>query len=113
MPSSKQQTPRRFESVWGVYSARNRKPEPDCLRSGREVSGENAPDQFSVHIGQTHIAAAEAVGQALVIDAEQMQQSCVQVVHLYLVFDREVAVFIGGPVNGARLDAAPRQPDRE
>ena len=75
------------------------------------MSGQDPGDDLAVHVGQPHVAAAEAVGQPLVVDAQQMQHRGVQVVDLDLVFDGVVAVVVGGAVDGAALDAAAGQPD--
>ena len=68
---------------------------------------------IAMHVGQPHVAAAEAEGQALVVDAEQVQHRGVQVVNLDLVLDGFVAVIVGGAVDRAAFDAAAGQPDGE
>src|SRR5439155_3547235 len=73
--------------------------------------GQDALDHLAVHVGQAHIAAAEAEGELLVIDAEQAEHGGMQVVNLHLVVDDIVAVVVGRAVDGAALDAAARQPD--
>ncbi len=75
------------------------------------MSSQDPRNHLAVHVGQPHVAAAEAVGQSLVVDAQQMQHRRVQVVDLDLVFDGVVAVVVGGAVDGAALDAAAGQPD--
>ena len=67
---------------------------------------------FAVDVGQPHVAAAEAIGQPLVVDAQEVQHRGVQVVDLDLVLDGVVAVVVGGAVDRAALDAAAGQPDR-
>ena len=52
-------------------------------------------NDVAVHVGQAHVAAAEAEGQPRVVDAEQVQHRGVQVVDLDLVLDRLVAVLVG------------------
>ena len=70
-------------------------------------------DDFAVDVGQAHVAAAEAVGESLVIDAQEVQDRGVEVVDLDLVLDGVVAVVVGGAVDGAAFDPAAGQPDGE
>src|SRR5262245_17783311 len=74
---------------------------------------QNVPDHFPVHVGQPHIAAAETIGKFFVVHAQQVQHSGVEIIDFDLVLDREIAVFVSGPINGAALDAATRQPNGE
>jgi hypothetical protein len=62
-------------------------------------------------VGQAEVAAAATVGQRGVVDAEQVQDGGVQVVHR-LVDCREAEV-VGGAVGDAALDAAAGEPHRE
>ena len=52
-------------------------------------------------VGEAVVAAAGAVGQFLVIDAEQMQHRGPEVVDRVDVFDGVIAELIGGAVNRA------------
>ena len=63
-----------------------------------------------VHVGQAEVAALEAVGQPLVVDAEQVQHRGVQVVDVDDVLDGVVAELVGRAVGDAALDAAAGQP---
>ena len=56
-----------------------------------------------MNIGQAEIAAGVAVGESLVVEAEQVQDRGVQVVDVDLVLDRVEAEFVGGAVDVARL----------
>ena len=67
----------------------------------------------ALHIGQPQVAAAVAVGQLLVIEAEQVQDGRVQVVDVDPALDALAAVVVGGAVAKPRLHAAAGQPDRE
>ena len=67
----------------------------------------------AVHVGQAEVAAGVAVGQPLVIEAQQVQDRRVQVVDVDLVLDGVVAVVVGRAVAEAALDAAAGQPHRE
>ena len=79
------------ESRVGVYRGINRVPaavgtsllrnlaRPTCLSMGS--LGKDALDNMSMNVGETHVTAAVANGQAFVVEAEQMQDRGVQVVH--------------------------------
>src|SRR5579884_432854 len=63
----------RLGDIWrGCPRCRRKLPNP-ASRAETRRSGENLLDDFAMHIGQAHIAAAEAHSQALVIDTEQVQ----------------------------------------
>ena len=47
---------------------------------------------LTVHVCKPHVAAAETVGQALVVHTQQMQDRRVQVMDLDLVFDGVITV---------------------
>ena len=77
------------------------------------LSCENLADDVSTDVGQAEIAAGVAIGQLLVVQAQQVQDRRVQIVDVDLVFDGVIAVFVGGAVAHARLHAAAGQPHRE
>ena len=63
---------------------------------------------LSGHVGKPEIASAEPVGQAFVIDAEQVHDGGVEIVDVHrlrFVFE-VVAVVVGGAVFDAAFDAA-------
>src|ERR1043165_4469710 len=64
----------------------------------------------SSQIGQPKLAAAEAIGQAFVIDAEAVQDRRVQVVDVDVILGDVVAVLVGAAVDDAALDAAASEP---
>ena len=66
-----------------------------------------------MHVGQTKIAAGVAVGQLLVIEAQQVQDRRVQVVDVNAALDRVPAKLVGGSVDVARFDAAASEAHRE
>ena len=68
---------------------------------------------FAIDIGQANIAAAEAEGQSLVIEPEQVEDRRMQVMDLDLILHNFIAVLIGGAVDGAAFDAAAGQPATE
>ena len=59
------------------------------------------------------VAALELVGQALVIDAELMEQRRVEIVHADRILGDVVTEIVRGAVGDAGLDAAARHPDGE
>ena len=56
----------------------------------------------AVDVGQAEVAAGVAVGQPLVVEAEQVQDRGVQVVDVDLVLDGVVAVVVGARRSGGR-----------
>ena len=67
----------------------------------------------AVHVGEPEVAAGVAVGEAFVVQAEEMEYGGVEVVNADGVFDGVVAKVIGGPVHRARLHAAAGEPEGE
>ena len=59
-------------------------------------------DDAAVHVGQAEVAAAVAVRQLLVVEAQQVQDRRVQVVDVDPVLDRLEAELVGRPVGRAR-----------
>ena len=55
------------------------------------MSGQDLFDDVSVNIGESEVATLESVGQAFVVDPEQMQHGCVQVVDMDFIFYGTVA----------------------
>src|SRR4051812_43646699 len=62
-------------------------------------------------IGEAKIASAETECQALVIDAQQVQDRGVQVMHSANAINGVHAHFIGGAVDGSAFGAAAGEPD--
>src|SRR5262249_40644326 len=83
----------------------------DCKRCSG--SREDRVDDLAVDVSQTVVAAGVAVGQALVIDAQEMQDRGVEVVDMDLVLDGVPAEFVGGPVCEPAAHAAAGHPHRE
>src|SRR5439155_2970923 len=73
---------------------------------------QDTPNHFTVDVGETEVAALEPVGEPFVVDAEAVQNRCVEIVNVYRVFEDVVTELVGLAVTDARLDAAPRHPDR-
>src|SRR6185437_12017825 len=68
---------------------------------------------FAMHIGQAHIAAAEPNGQALMVDAEQVQHGRMQIVNRYFVFDGFVTILIGRAISHPAFGSASSHPNRK
>jgi hypothetical protein len=69
--------------------------------------------QFAADIGETVVAAFEAVGEAFVVDADEMKDGRMEVVDVHRIADDVVAELIRLTEHDARLNAAARHPDRE
>ena len=70
--------------------------------SGPQGSGDDVMNDVAFDIGQAKVAAGIAVGEAFVIEAEQVQNRGVQVVDVHLVLGGVVAVVVGACRNGSR-----------
>src|ERR1700722_14274317 len=77
------------------------------------LSCEKFVDDVAVDIREAKVAALEAIGQLLVIEAEQMQNGGVQIMHVDFVLAGIEAKIIRSAEGDARLDAAARHPDAE
>ena len=66
-------------------------------------------NDLPVDVGQSEVTPGIAIGQALVIESQQVKQSGVEIVHVDLVLDRLVAELVGGAVGEAGLDATSSQ----
>ena len=76
-------------------------------------SGDQFVDDVAVHVGQAEVAAGVAVGELLVVEAQQVQDRGVQVVDVDRVLDGLEAELVGRAVDVAALDAAAGQPHGE
>ncbi len=66
-----------------------------------------------MHVGQPEVAALVAVGQPGMIEAKQMQDRGVQVMHVDSVLDDIESEFVRFAEHESRLDSAAGQPHRE
>ncbi len=64
-------------------------------------------------VREAEIAPGISVGEMFMIKPEQVEDGCVQVVHVNLLLDGLEAQLVGGPVDVAALDSAPGHPHRE
>src|SRR6516162_260682 len=78
-----------------------------------DMSGENLLHDMPMHVRQPEVAAAEAVRQAFVVDAQKVQDGGVQIVHRADALSDVHAEVVGGAVDNASLDAAAGEPDAE
>ena len=76
-------------------------------------SGEDLSDDLAADVCQAEIAARVAEGQALVIQAQEVQDRGLQIVDVDRVFDDVKTQIVGGAIERARLDAAAGHPHRE
>src|SRR5262245_64905014 len=66
-----------------------------------------------VHVRQPKVAAAVAIGEPQVVEAQEVQNGGVQVVDADAIFDGAVADLVGGAVMDAAFDAGAGEPDAE
>src|SRR6516165_11015654 len=76
------------------------------MPSLQQLVGELA---FAANVGETLLPALEQEGQPFVVQAEQLQDSRVQVVDVDTILDGAEAEFVGGANDLSALDAAARQ----
>lgn len=70
-------------------------------------------NNMTMHVRQAEVTAGVAECKSFVVEAQQMQDRGMQVVHVNSLFDRIPAEFVSGSVNIAALDAAAGQPHGE
>ena len=68
---------------------------------------------FAVDVGEAEVAAGVAEGEFFVVQAEQVEDGGVEIVHVEFVFDGLISPFVGGAVSVARPDSAAGQPNGE
>ena len=66
---------------------------------GLHSSGKNSPHQLSMHIGQPVLASLVLEGQLLVVDAQQMENRRIEVMHMDRVLCNVVAEIIGAAMH--------------
>ena len=67
---------------------------------------QHALDEFTVDVSKAELAALVAEGEALVVDAEEVQQGGVEVVDVDGIFGDGVSEFVGLAVDVAGFGAA-------
>src|SRR5437016_9096363 len=87
------------------------------LRTRRTIlgtaSGKNPTDDMPVHVGEAHIAAAEAVCEFFVIESEKLKDRGVEVEHFGDILHRMHADLVGRTVDQSAFQSPTRHPDRE
>ena len=76
-------------------------------------SREDLLHEFAMHVGEAEITAGVAVGEALVVDAEEVKDGGVDVVDIDGSFDGEVAEVVEHAVAGAGTQTSAGHPDGE
>src|SRR5438309_2832805 len=71
--------------------------------------GEDVVHHATVNVGQPEVAAAVAVGEFLVVNAQQVKNGGVEVMDVHGLIDGVHAEIVGGAVHHAALDAAAGQ----
>ena len=77
------------------------------------TSSDDVSHHSAGHIGEAEITSGIAVRESLVIQAQQVQDRRVQVVHVHSTLNRLVTDFVGLAVAEARLDSTACQENRE
>ena len=81
------------------------------LYSGCQAGGGSSDDLFhdvAVDVGEAEITAGVAVGEAFVVDAEEVEHGGVEVVDAHAVFNGFEPEIVGGAVNGAAFETEVR-----
>src|SRR5438046_6013113 len=79
----------------------------------RPRSRKNLVQYAAVNIGQAEIAPGIPIGELLVIEAEQVQDGRVQIVHVNLVLDRLETEFVRRAINRAAFHSPAGEPHAE
>ena len=90
-----------------------RNSSPIVSTSVRDDSSDDGVKDFTADVGETEISPAVAVGQFGVVDAHQIENGGVDVVHVDRLFDGLEAEVVGGSVDGAALDRSAGEPHGE
>ena len=74
---------------------------------------QDVSDDVAVDIGEPEVAALVAVGEALVLNSHEVEESRMEVVHMHRFLDDIVAIVVGFSVADAGLRATTGEPHRE
>ncbi len=85
----------------------------DSVGCGDWLGEDTVDDVGGFDAGEFHIESLVSVGEALVIDTEEVEHGGVEVTDVDDIVDRVVAEFVGCAVGGAGLDAAAGEPHGE
>ena len=86
---------------------------PLQARAGPLKSSEEPPHHVTVDIREPKIAPRMSVGQALVVEPEQVQHGSVQIVDVHAIADRLEAKVVSRAMDISTLGPTPGQPHRE
>ena len=90
-----------------------RNSSPIVSTSVRDDSSDDGVKDFTADVGETEISPAVAVGQFGVVDAHQIENGGVDVVHVDRLFDGLEAEVVGGSVGDAALYTTTGEERRE
>src|SRR5207302_437959 len=65
-------------------------------------------DHFPAHVGEAEVAALEAEGEFLVVEAQEMEDGRLEIVNVDSVLSREESELVAGADGGAGLNDAAR-----
>ena len=77
------------------------------------LSGDQVVQHVASYIGKAEIAAAVTIGQLQVIDAHQIEDGRVDIVHVNRLLDGLESKLVRGTIDRAAFDSAAREPHRE
>src|SRR6266487_7201483 len=86
---------------------------PSRLVPGVEGSGNDFRHHMARHVRESEIATIVVVSELFVVEAKQVENRRVQIVHVDLVLDGMMTEFIRLAMNRTGLDATAGQPDGE
>ena len=70
-------------------------------------------DDVAVHVGETEVASLMAIGQAFVVDSEEVETGGVKVVDVNFVFNDSETKLVRCSIGESAFNAASRHPDAE
>ena len=82
----------------------------DADMAAEGTSSHNLRDQLTVYVGKPKVTAVEEVRQALVVQAQQMEQRGMDVVVVHNLLGRLIAKLVGGADDLPALDAGAGHP---
>src|SRR5438128_1039504 len=88
-------------------------PRTSDFRSPTSDLGQDFPDHIAVHVGQAPVGAVVTEGEPLVVDAEEVQEGCVEIVAVGFSRLSLPGPFVALAVGDAALDARAGHPRDE
>src|SRR5262249_38330763 len=102
----------RQSAAWNTLISRHTKLRHRTVHVSAGLCQESR-DDFAGHVGQAHVSSTKRVSQSLVVQSQQVKDRSVQIMHVDLVFHREVSVLVGRAVDCAALYASTGNPHGE